>query len=312
MFSDASASEQGTAKLPKVLAIKSANKKIKAKNIEASGLLWLADRGQYLLISDEQYKKQPGIYFFNNGLILDVVSLADKNKLRIDDLESISTDGEFIYALSSLSHSSDDKLKAKRRKFIRFKLEGQQIGKWQEVDLYHVLKAIKSQDIEPKLALFLRDAIASHSLDIESHFVDDNVLYLGFKAPLMENNKTLIIKLTGMNKLFSGQEPVAEIWRTIALQDPETGMPMQLSDMLWEDNQLFLLSVSKDPSRQRSLLLHYQGEKQPPKVLQVFSDLKAEGLAYRPDESMFSIVFDQGSHKASKYVTLEFTGLNLK
>lgn len=311
MFKGAHASEDMSTELLEAKAIQSANKKIKADKIEASGLLWLPTEKLYLLISDEHYKKkQPGIYFYNDGLILDNVSVADKSKLLIDDLESISSDGDFIYILSSLSHNSNDKLKAKRKKLIRFKLQDQQIGKWQEVDLYQVLNALKDWATVPGLSRFLQQAIANHSMDIESHFVVNNALYLGFKAPFLDGAKTSIIKIDGVNEMFDGAQPVAEIWQAISLIDPENGKPMQLSDMIWISEQLFLLSVSTESEHQRSVLWCYRDHDNSLKPRQIFTGLKAEGLAYRPEQSLFTVVFDQGSKTASKYISLPLSAVN--
>ena len=301
MISKANASENKDAGKVDINNITSKNSNIKAKKIEASAVLWNADAQHYLLINDEEKKDKAGVYIMTEeGEIVDKVSIKGIGKKGIDDLESISFDDGNFYILSSLSYNKKGNLKSKRRKFVRFKYSGTKATEQKKVDLYEVLDEIKdAKTTGTQLADFLETAIDSESMDVESHFVKDNNLYLGFKSPLL-NGKALIIKISDVNSLFSGEIPQAHIWQTIGFSDPETGAQMHLSDMTLVDGQLFLLSVI-DSGMKKSVLWHYHAMENELQPLHQFLGLKAEGLSYQEEKSRFMIVFDEGGDSKSKY-----------
>jgi hypothetical protein len=158
------------------------NPKIQATAVEASGLWWNAKASHYLMVSDEDYDKKPGIFIVNPNMRI-TEQLTMLNATPVGDLESISSDGEYVYALSSQSHNRQDKLKAKRKQLVRFQYQQSKVTYQQEVDLYEVLVRLSREQPPSKLSSFLTQALNDGSIDIESHFVRDNNLYLGFKAP---------------------------------------------------------------------------------------------------------------------------------
>lgn len=284
-----------------------ANTTINMKNIEASALLWNPKESHYLLLSDEQDNDRPGIFILDkNAAVTDKLIMQDD--ISIDDLESISTDGDYIYVSSSLSYNKNDELKSKRKKLLRFKYQHNQVSTQQEIDLFEVLTAIKDQQPESKVATFLTQAMSDHSIDIESHFVKDNALYLGFKAPFMDGSSAVILKLNNVEAIFAGKDTAAEVWQTIALKDPNTGEPTQLSDMVLVDDKLFLLSVART-SAKNSYLWRVMLKDNSLKNLTHFPDVNAEGITYRPDTTSLVVVFDEGKNNISKYQKLTLDGV---
>lgn len=290
-----------------VLTIKSSNTTIKANKIEASGVLWNQHDSHYLLVNDEEKKGQAGVYIMDDeGVISEKLAINGLGKKGIDDLESISFDQGLFYILSSLSHNKKGKLKSKRRKLVRFKYQDQQTSSIQEIDLYNVLVRLKDEHTtDIQLATFLNRAIENHSIDIESHFVKNNILYLGFKEPFINGNKTLIIKINDVESLFKGKVPTAENWQIITLSDPNTGDPMKLSDMQYIDDHLFLLSTS-DSTEKNSVLWSYHLNDKALTNIRQFPGLKAEGISYRPEQEKFMVVFDEGGNKNSKYISFSY------
>ncbi len=303
IFGEARASGRNVLKKQMFTEIESSSASINANKIEASGILWNPKEEHYLLVSDEQYKRQTSIFIMEEAGVISAGLALDADD--INDLESISCDDDYIYVLSSLSHNKHGRLKRKRKKLMRFRYQSQRVTEQQDIDLYAVLKQLSKQSKKTSLALFLEQAMTEHSLDIESHLVLNNTLYLGFKSPFLGADKTLIIKVTDVNALFGGTAPKAEIWRTINLHDPESGEPMLLSDMIQSDGQWFFLSVSRSPVK-KSVLWHYLPEKGRLKMIQQFSGVKAEGIAYRPEKSLLTVVFDEGNNKSSKYLSILF------
>lgn len=286
--------------------ITAANPDIDMGSIEASALLWNPKENHYLLVSDEQSDDQPGIFIMDkDGAV--TARLALQDGIAIDDLESISADGGYIYVSSSLSYNKKDELKPKRRKLLRFKYQQNRVIWQQEIDLFAVLDTVKDSQPDSKAAAFLTQAMNDHSIDIEAHFVKDDALYLGFKSPAVSGT-SVIIKLNGLEAIFAGKTTVAEIWQTIALTDPDTGEPSQLSDMLLMGGQLILLSATKTP-RKNSYLWVYALEDNQLKSIQQFPGVIAEGIAYRPELSSLVVVFDEGKDNASKYQTIKLSGI---
>lgn len=284
------------------------NTTINMTNIEASALLWNPKEGHYLLLSDEQDNDQPGIFILDKYAgVTERLVMADDTS--IDDLESISTDGNYIYVSSSLSYNKKNELKSKRRKLLRFQYQKNKVSTQQEIDLFDVLTTIIKDQPQSKVADFLTQAMDDHSIDIESHFIKDNDLYLGFKAPFTNETSAVILKLNNVEALFADQKITAEIWQTIALKDPDTGEPTQLSDMLLIKDTLMLLSVSRT-STKNSHLWSYIPKDQTLKNLQQFSGVNAEGVTYRPDLEAVVIVFDEGKDNFSKYQTVKLAAIN--
>lgn len=309
VINDAQASSEhvvGRQSLAQLIRSKTAT--ITADKIEASGVVWNQEAAHYLLLSDEKSKDQQNLFIMDGtGMVSSSLSMEGGEPYKIDDVESVSTDGDHFYILSSLSHSKKGNLKPKRKKLLRFKYQQQQITEQQDIDLYEVLIAIKDAPTTSiKLATFLTQAVESHSMDLESHFVKNNDLYLGFKSPHIGSDNTLIIRLHNIKAMFEGKIPQATIWQSIALLDPETGQPMELSDMLMVDNQLFLLSVSRS-SVQKSVLWRYRLKHNTIDYIKQFPLLKAEGISYRQEQSMFLVVFDEGKKTPSEYITFPYS-----
>ncbi len=289
-----------TSTLCETKPIKSSNKNINSKKIEASGVLWQANNKHYLVITDERVKKQSAI-FIMDGDDLHISDQLIMQNYDFDDLESLSSDGTYIYALCSLSHNQNGKLKTRRKQFLRFQYRGNKVTNQQSINLYKILKSDIKRHPDSRYADFLSQAIKHHTMDIESHFVSDNQLYIGFKSPFIDTDKTLVLKLDSLNSLFENKTASIESWMTVALNDPKTKKAMRLSDMLLLKNNIYLLSVS-DRSKNHSIPWRYQPKKQQLQMIKQFPGLKAEGLAYNNEQSRFIVVFDRGGKKSSKYI----------
>ena len=283
------------------------NAKIQTNAVEASGIWWNAKQSHYLVVSDEVHGDQSAIFSVNASMRI-TEQLTMLKPTSINDLESISSDGEYVYVLSSLSHNKSNKLKAPRKKLLRFRYEQSSVTFQQEVDLYEVLARLGNEQPKSKLATFLTQAISDQSLDIESHFVKDNNLYLGFKSPHGDTESTVIAELSNVDALFAGQKITGSLWKDIALNDPDTGTPSRLSDMLVIKDQLYLLSGT-GKSVKNSFLWRYRLGDGKLSMRKKFPGIIAEGLTYRPDTSTLVVVFDEGNQAPSKYQSLKFSDL---
>jgi hypothetical protein len=282
-----------------ILPIGSDNPDITPDKIEASGIVWLPEENQYLLASDEQYDDAPGLFVLRGDTQL-LSQLSIPGDVNVDDFESISINGQTVYALSSLAHNKHGELKAKRKKLLRFNYHDNHATDPQTIDLFALLTAIKNDQPQSDLARFLDKGLREHSLDIEAHFIKDNDLYLGFKSPLAHDNATVIIKLNNLDALFKGQQPSATLWKTLRLTESASTAPSPLSDLLLLNDTLYLLSVSSSATK-NSYLWRYSLQENQLQLIKSFAGLNAEGITYRADRAQFMVVFDEGKNYPSRY-----------
>ncbi len=282
---------------------------IDPKRIEASGVLWDPESLSFLLISDESLDGQPALYRMDQqGRITNQVKMQGGPK--IDDLESISTDGPYLYLLASLSMNKKGTLKSKRRQFSRLERVGPNITYRDSIDLFHVLEQAATNTHHPPTAQFLQDALQSKRIDIEGHMVRNGDLFLGFKAPWNGQGQTVILKIRDLNNLFSGHMPQAKIWGTVTLVDSKTGDPARLSDMLWIDNTLLLIGARNDTQTSVSYVWAYDHTNSALHELAVIPNMKAEGISPTQHKHEFMLVADGGGKTASRYITMNFENLS--
>lgn len=275
---------------------------IQADKIEASGILWDARTEHYLFVSDQKYAKNLGVFIVNKDGSFHA-QLGMYQDTQINDLESISTDGEFIYILNSFSDKKTD-----TGKFIRFKYDHDQVTEQQEVNLLDAIKKYTNDHPKSPVAKLLSQSIKDQTVDIESHLVIGNDCYLGFKAPRDNNDEAVFIKIDNLSGVFAGQAINAEIILTGFLSNPVTGKATHLSDMILIGNELFLLSTQAGASTD-SYLWRYTLGGYNPKLVRTFANVKAEGITYYPDAPMFVVVFDEGGGKPSKFQLLNWKDL---
>jgi hypothetical protein len=267
---------------------------VNANKIEASGILWDAGAEHFLVVSDETYQKQPGVFVLEkNGDFRAILSM--QKSTSIDDLESISTDGHFIYILNSFS----DK-KINTGKLIRFKYQHDAVTEQQEVNLLEVLTKIVNDQPTSRLANLLSKTLKKQDVDVEAHLVLNNTLYLAFNTPLEKARDTVFVKFNHLADIFAGRPTSAEIVLTLTLPSPETGKPTLLSDMTLVGTDLFLLSVEKGASKDSYLWRYTLGEDKP-NLVKAFSGIQAEGITYFSGLSFLIVVFDEGNGNPSKY-----------
>ncbi len=271
---------------------------LKDQDIEASGIIPALTEGHYFLVNDETLIDQAELFEINTqGELL--ARMPIQTEIKVDDLESISRDDSAVYVLASM-----DKNKKDRRHFLRLKVSGDSVITTGQVNLYKRLKALSTSSTDSATRQFLSHALKDKSIQIEAHNVYQNNLYLGFKTPLNERNETVILKIENVDKILSGEEIDGKIWRSISLLNPQTGSPALLSDLLFYEDRLLLLGVSKDEGRLSSHLWSYQYETESLRTLKSFNQLRAEGVVASTDKNRVVVVFDGGGNHPSRFLTI--------
>lgn len=289
--------------------------KINATKIEASGILKeTSTSSEYLVIGDEAEKGDVELYKMSHqGVITNKIKIdfQQHEKIKIDDIESISHDGKYIYLAASLSHNKKGKLKSKRRKLIRLEKNANTFIYRGSVDLYRRLEDLSTSSENEKVKDFLQDAIFSKSIDIEAHNVINGDLYLGFKTPLNINDESVILKINNIDEIFLDNSTKASIWAELKLNDKNNSASF-ISDMLFEKNQLLLLSVNNNNDKPFSFLWRFNMQSQKLTRLSSFENLKAEGIAHSiSGGSQYILVFDEDGKSASRHLSLNTRYLNI-
>ena len=266
--------------------------------IEASGIIPAVNPGHYYIVSDESERDKPELLEINSQGEL-VKRLAVKSAKPVDDLESISREGDDIYIMASL-----DGNKKKRRHLLHLQVEDDEVITRGTINLYKLLKILSTRSEDSATRKFLRKALQEKSINLEAHSVYQNNLYLGFKTPLSELGETVIIKLEDVSMLFKGELVSGSIWKKITLLDPRSGSPSLLSDMLFRNGELMLLSVNSKVSTNTSHLWSYQLASSALKSISSFSGLSAEGISRTNANDELMMVFDGDGKTSSRFLPL--------
>ena len=266
--------------------------------LEASGISWNPATSSYLLVSDEQ----PAL--FELSAVGDIVKRHElKPFAAVDDLESVSQDGGYVYLAASLSLNSKNKLKRKRRQLMRLRLVETGIESADTLDLYRLLQDLRdSAQTDAGLGVFLNAALDHGRLDIEAHAVVDNRLFLGFKAPLDADGNTVILKLENVAGLFAGEPARAAIWQRLNLRHGFSSAVSRLSDFSFSGDVLYLLSVNQEDDRLSSYLWRFDLASRALSLVREFPGLRAEGLSVDAAGQDATIVFDGDGKLPSQFV----------
>ncbi len=273
--------------------------------VEASGILYLEDTDRFLVVSDEGEAKQPVVHLVTaNGKIEQ--DLQFSGGAAIDDMESIAADREFVYIASSQSYSKNGKHKPHRRKLLRLIRTEKDLNLNAEVLLSDLLNEAAQQAGDVHWAAFIRAAVADKSMDIETMFVPrDDELILGFKSPMEESGRTMFLHIRELDEMFATQQLIPKnisVWRSLFFLDAATNQPAQVTDGLYLDGDLYLLTYSEKGAIKNSTLWRFNPMDDESIALKSFANGKAEGLAYDSVRDRFMIVFDGGGKSNSRFV----------
>ena len=287
---------------PEGYPIRSLLDDLKDHELEASGIIQTSNPGFYFVVSDESKDKQPELFKLNDqGEVIQRLSI--KTSKKVDDLESISSNGNNIYVLSSL-----DRTKKKRRQLLRLTIDqDDNVVLDGRINLFKALERLSKSSSDEATRQFLKHAIADKTIQIEAHAVKQNSLYVGFKTPHNTQGETVFIKIDNLDTLFAGKQVQVEgtIWRNISLLDPQTGSPTYLSDMLFYGDELLLLGVNDSHSTPSSHLWSFKTKTSKLTSIKSFDRLKAEGISATLKQDEVLVVFDGDGVKASRFLPVD-------
>ena len=229
---------------------------------------------------------------------LAIMHLVDSSK-KVDDLESISQENNSIYVMASL-----DGTKKGRRHLLQLQIDKDKTLLLGQVNIYKLLKKLARNVDDIETQKFIHKALSEKSIDLEAHSVHSNDLYLGFKSPHGDLGETIILKLDNIQQVMNGETVKGGIWKKITLLDPQTGAPSSLSDMMFMDEQLLLLSVNKNISMDDSHLWSYLTSTSKLTPIKSFHGLSAEGVTATNAKNELMVVFDGNGKTQSRFLPI--------
>jgi len=278
---------------------------------EPSGLLWRSDLARYLVVSDdtghrEKGKHSPWIFSMSSAGVVDPEPIVIDGVERLNDLESITTDGsDGFFILCSQSHSRKGKRPKSRTLMTWVKKRD---GNFMAKSVASLADSLNQED--PTFHVKLGLSLGTRDLEIEAMTFYQGELYLGLKAPQDKEGYALIWKMKSPRSfLESGDIKKAELslWGRVKAPAKSDGrlVPGGLSELLFlpDGGLLFTSTPSRSDGVRATGFLSFikkpEGGVMQAKVIEEFEGHKPEGLSLSPTPGQVMIVFDAGQQTPS-------------
>lgn len=274
----------------------------KLKSFETSSGVYLADLDRYLVSSDDTTKKDdPWLFLMDRKGNVEENPVVIKGLEKMTDIESISQDESgTLYILGSQGLNKNGKDKVERNLFVKAHRADR---------IIQALDVIQLRPLLLKALLESSDYILSNmknqfeqSLDVESHFVLDEKLYIGLKDPQPKGGYALILDLGSIDKIFRTKQ-ISDLKVVVHL--PFSGISANadlLSDMLFFPDHLILTTTSEN---NQGRLWKYEFGTKEMTILEEYDGYRPEGVAYNQVTQELLILFDQGE-EASLFKNLVY------
>lgn len=261
----------------------------KLKSFEPSAALYLADRDKYLIASDDTDEAStPMLFLMNDRGEVEKDPALFEGVGQLTDIESLSTDGNWIYALASQSRNKKGKVLPERNLLVRGKLAGERTFVAEAVELRPRLLAALAKASDPTLQK-LKGQFAT-LLEAESSFVRRGKFYAGLKAPQPTTGRALVLELGNVDDLFGDGIPAVRVAFEVDL-----GKGNLLSDLIVTEHGFLLASTDGKGGGNLWLYDEKTGTVEPRRS---YPAACPEGLATGKSAGEVLVVFDQGEGNA--------------
>lgn len=269
---------------------------------EASGAVYLSDLKKYLVVSDDTDKKNtPWVFLLSAEGEVEPDPLLIPGIDEVNDLESASAEGEYLYVMSSLSADRKGELDPAKNLLIRFKHDGRQLRDTQTIPFGKIFRQLIAKSNHPILQDLAR--FGMNKLEVESLSVREGSLFFALKSPIAHGMQSaLILKIADVESLFAkmGSDSSLEVWKSLHL-DAQGVKPQRITDITFVDSDLYLTTSCK--GSKCGAFWKIGENEQAPKMLQSFNDDSPEGLAFDSTNDSFLITFDLGG-EGSRFTIL--------
>ncbi|MBX3017061.1 MAG: HlyD family efflux transporter periplasmic adaptor subunit [Bdellovibrionaceae bacterium] len=263
-------------------------------DFEPSGVIYLPDVKKFLVVSDDTDKQKSASLFMvdRDGRIEDQ-TLFIPGVGEISDLESISQSGDYVYMMTSQGLNKKGKDKPERNLFVRAKRAGLEMTETEVLNFKPMLMKMIAASSDAKLKATFKGARAT-DFEIESHFVEDNFLYIGFKTPLSSAKETLMLVIQDVDRMFKTKNLEIAQLSSVKWVDfgQVAGAPHHMSDLIRVKGRMYATTVCHHEGCGAIWRLSESEGKITAEQLKSFEDLKPEGIAFDPEDSSFFVTFD--------------------
>lgn len=267
---------------------------------ELSGMVYLPGLKQFAVVSDDYPDERPFLMLMNETGELQERPLYIEHLDQMEDIESISRAGDYLYLMSSLSATKKGKLKSERQMFVQLKRQGLRVVLENQVDLRLALLKALSQSSDPVLKSLASD---SREFEVEGHFVRKSDLFLAIKGPVVAGKELLILKVTDFAKIFSSGtlSPMSvSVYHHSKLAWSDPHVEIVVTDLIEEDSNIYVAtSCRKSPC---SALWRLRENAERAELMQEFPLAHLEGLGVLSHAGKIMGVFD--SKRSPRYFTL--------
>ncbi len=274
------------------------------QGIEASAILYLQDIDRYMVLSDDTPGNAPLVMLMDaHGRITRETAIDGLD--RIDDMESVAqTDQGMLYIASSLGTGNHGKIQAARKRLVSVQRQGNHFSLAGTMDLYSQLKTCAQETPGAPWANFILGAISEKTLDLEGMMYQKGALFLGFKAPLLDQ-QSVILKIDAIESAMETgtlNPHQISIWQTLCLRDGEDQLQEAISDLLYFNGSLYLTGTPliKSKGSRSGSLWKLDESTGTPVCLTHFIDFQPEGISPGKEKDTLVICFDQGKKTKSK------------
>lgn len=277
-------------------------------NFEPSGAVYLEDLKKFLVVSDDgDGDRHLNLFLVDKDGRVDDQTVRVPGAGEIDDIESISEANGWTYLLASQSLTKKGKDKRQRNLLVRARRSGLSMGSVQTIELKPLLvKALKSSGERR-----LQEAFAESwkELEIESHFVDRESLYLGFKQP-KSLGSAIVVKIEDVEGLFLNKKIPSRnlsLWHEIRF-DRVHGSAQQLTDLIRRGQSYYAATSCEDGVCGAVWKLEEVSGELVPELLRSFKSFRPEGLAYHSADDSLFVTFDQKDEARFTRIPLSVAG----
>jgi hypothetical protein len=270
-------------------------------SFEASGAVYLPDLKKYLVVSDDTNEaKTPWLFLMSQDGEVDEQPLTIPGVKEVNDMESVSAAGDYLYVMTSLSSKKGSELKKSRSLFLRMKRNGLVLSGTQQVNMALLLRKLIKKSEHPLLQAMVAEGM--NKFEVEAHDIRDGALYIGLKAPQTSDNSSLILRVPNVDDVFSAKADSIEleVWKTVKF-DGNDGSNYRISDLTFVGNTAYFTTSCKAEACGAVWSLSENELK--PKLIRRFKADSPEGIAYNAEKNLFMITFDLGS-RGSKFTTI--------
>lgn len=271
-------------------------------HLELSGASYMEDMKKYLVVSDDPGKKNPPyLFLLNDDGEVEEPPLPIPGVKKMKDAESISSEGEYSYVMSSLWAKGHERKEAGSQ-FIRFRRKGLEFSATEVIDFAGILRKLLFASRDPVVLELMRHK--DRPIEVEAHAVLQGDLYLALKAPLLDNDDSVILRIRDVSRLFekNGADSTIEPWKKLRFS--EEGH--RVSDLVFAHGTIYMTTTRKKQDGGSLWKLGHADVT--PKLVRQFPSLRPEGVAYNPQKQLLLVTFDGGNEQPSHYLFVGVPG----